>query len=177
MATKVLDVVIRLRRDNDYNYAKVQDSFIPEDGEVCLVDTARSGLCAIVGDGVSTYGNLVAQGYANEIFVKGYLYDGVFYSDSTHTTALNGNMNRVYIDIGDSYKIYYYDGAQYIAISGGVVAQASEEVAGIMKLYTTKGENTDGTMTQKAITKELNEKFEMNVVPEDELLIFATDIA
>ena len=46
----MLKTIIRLRRDNDYNYAKIKDTFIPASGEVCLVDTAKQGLCAVVGD-------------------------------------------------------------------------------------------------------------------------------
>ena len=45
-----------------------------------------------------------------------------------------------------------------------------------MKLYSTIGVNIDGTMTQKAITDELSEKFEMDVDMENETIIFAKDI-
>ena len=45
MATKRVEAIFKLRRDNDYNYEKVKDTFIPAKGEVCLVDTARLGLC------------------------------------------------------------------------------------------------------------------------------------
>lgn len=48
-----------------------------------------------------------------------------------------------------------------------------------MKLYSTTGENVDGTMTQKAITKELNsindeldDKVEISLKKDEELLIF-----
>jgi hypothetical protein len=51
-----INAILRLRRDNDYNYAKIKDTFIPADGEICLVDTARNGLRAVCGDGVSTFG-------------------------------------------------------------------------------------------------------------------------
>ena len=45
-----------------------------------------------------------------------------------------------------------------------------------MKLYSTTGENEDGTMTQKAITKELSEKVEMAVKMEEELLVLSYNI-
>ena len=38
--------ILRLRRDNDYNYARIENTFIPANGEVCLVDTANMGLRA-----------------------------------------------------------------------------------------------------------------------------------
>lgn len=40
--------------------------------------------------------------------------------------------------------------------------QASEEVSGIMKLYTSTGNNTDGTMTQKTLTDVISRKAEIN---------------
>ena len=41
-----------------------------------------------------------------------------------------------------------------------------------MKLYDTVGTNTDGTMTQKAITDELDDKVEIQLNKDEELLIF-----
>lgn len=52
----MINAVLRLRRDNDFNYAKIKDTFIPANGEICLVDTARNGLCAVCGDGVTPFG-------------------------------------------------------------------------------------------------------------------------
>lgn len=51
-----INAVLRLRRDNDYNYSKIKDSFIPKNGEICLIDTAKDGLRAVCGDGSSTFG-------------------------------------------------------------------------------------------------------------------------
>lgn len=42
-----------------------------------------------------------------------------------------------------------------------------------MKLYDTVGTNTDGTMTQKAITDELDDKVEVEINQEEELLVFS----
>lgn len=53
-----IDATIRLRRDNDFNFDLIKDSFIPMNGEVILVDTAYDGLRAKVGDGYSTYAQL-----------------------------------------------------------------------------------------------------------------------
>ena len=41
---KLFNTIIRLRRDNDYNYAKIKDTFVPAKGEPCLVDTAKKAL-------------------------------------------------------------------------------------------------------------------------------------
>jgi hypothetical protein len=53
---KKFNAVLQLRRDNDYNYAKIAESFIPAKGEICLVDTARSGLRVVCGDGATPFG-------------------------------------------------------------------------------------------------------------------------
>ena len=41
-----------------------------------------------------------------------------------------------------------------------------------MKLYQTVGQNTDGTMSQKAIADELDDKVEVTLNASEELLIF-----
>ena len=55
---ETINAVIRLRRDNDYNFESIKDTFVPANGEVILVDTATTGLRAKVGDGYSTYAQL-----------------------------------------------------------------------------------------------------------------------
>jgi hypothetical protein len=82
---------------------------------------------------------------------------------------------RIYIEANSS-KIYVFDGTNYVSSSSGSLPNATAEVAGIVKLYDQTGYNVDGTMTQRAITKELNEKFEMEVDQDDEMIIFDTDI-
>jgi hypothetical protein len=52
---RTIEAILQLRRDNEYNFENIKNTFIPENGEVVLVDTARDGLRAKVGDGVSTY--------------------------------------------------------------------------------------------------------------------------
>ena len=55
---KHINAIIQLRRDNDYNFEAVKNTFIPANGEVVLVDTAKDGLRAKVGDGYSTFAQL-----------------------------------------------------------------------------------------------------------------------
>lgn len=52
---------------------------------------------------------------------------------------------------------------------------ASAEISGIMKLYDSVGQNTDGTMTQKAISDELDDKVEIALNIEEEMIIFTHD--
>lgn len=171
---KQFNTILQLRRDNDYNYAKVKDSFIPLNGEICLVDTARSGLRAVCGDGKTTFGELE---YIDTLFIKGYLKDGFFYKDAECTQLCNSNTNMLYIDIRTS-GMYYFTGTEYQEIGRSDIptaTMATETTPGIMKLYSTTGQNEDGTMTQKAITDELEEKFEIELDIEQELIIFTND--
>jgi hypothetical protein len=71
----------------------------------------------------------------------------------------------LYIDIPTS-KLYYFTGIEYKEINHGGIPTATlatETTPGIMKIYSTTGQNEDGTMTQKAITDELDEKFEIEL--------------
>lgn len=167
----MIKAVLRLRRDNDYNYAKIKDSFIPANGEICLVDTARDGLRAVCGDGISTFGQLE---FLNDFIKKGYYNEGNFYKDAALINELDSFTTSLYIDLKAS-QLYYFDGSEFKELNNNLEL-ASEEIAGVMKLYSTIGENEDGTMTQKAITKELSEKVEMNVNSEEEMLILSYDI-
>ena len=170
----MLNVTLRLRRDNDYNYAKVKDSFVPANGEICLVDTARSGLRAVCGDGRTPFGEL---DFMDNLFIKGYVKNGFFYTDTSYSTPCRTSTNILYIDIPTS-GMYYFDGMEYQELGRGSVptaTTATDTTPGIMKLYSTTGQNTDGTMTQKAITDELGEKVEITLNIEDELVIFHRD--
>jgi hypothetical protein len=170
---------IALRRDNDYNYKKIENTFIPANGEVCLVDVAGYGLRSKVGDGFSTFAQLPYTDEAilqniNSLIVKGFFYQGKFYSDANHTELIESVMGRIYIDAISS-KLYTYNGINY-ETQAGSLPNATAETAGAVKLYDQLGQNIDGTMTQRAITNELNEKFEMDVVEEEEMVVFDVDI-
>ena len=80
---RTINAVIQLRRDNDFNYEKIKDSFVPMNGEVILVDTGREGLRAKVGNGFSTYAQLpfTDEDLRNTV-LHGYYYDGAFYRDA-----------------------------------------------------------------------------------------------
>ena len=161
----VMKTIIKLRRNNLYNYEKYQDSFIPADGELCLVDTPKSGLRVKCGDGVSTFSEL---DYVDTILYKGYLFDGVFYKDPQHTQPYEENINKIYADLAKA-KLYIYDNGAYQNVSTDA-PYATVEVPGIMKLYKSTGQNEDGTMTQKSITDEIDKKMSAKV--EGELISF-----
>lgn len=167
----MVNAILRLRRDNDYNYAKIKDTFIPANGEICLVDTARYGLRAVCGDGASTFGQLE---YIGESFQQGY-WDYVtekFYKDKNLTQEITDKRENVlYLDI-DSSQLYYYTGSEFKLIELNLPT-ASETVLGVLKLYDSVGDNIDGTMTQRAITEELDTKVELSLKEDEELVIFS----
>lgn len=174
----MVNAIIRLRRDNDYNYEKIKNTFVPANGEICLVDTARCGLRAVCGDGVSTFGQLE---YIGESFQQAY-WDNInqtFYLDKQLTReVISKKENVLYLDINTS-QIYYYTGSQFKQIELGLPT-ASETILGVLKLYDDIGDNIDGTMTQRAITRELDDineeldtKIEVSLKEDEELVIFS----
>ena len=170
---------IALRRDNDYNYKKIENTFIPINGEVCLVDVAGYGLRAKVGNGINTFAQLPYTDEAilqniNSLIVKGYYYQQKFYADAGHNELLPDMIGRIYIDAVSS-KLYTYNGVNYETPNSSL-PNATAEIAGVMKLYDTKGQNVDGTITQRLFTDEIDDKIEMDVIEEEEMIVFDTDI-
>lgn len=160
---------VALRRDNYFNY---KADFVPQNGEICLVDTARDGLRVVCGDGKTKFESLE---YVDNFIVKGFFVDDAFYEDKSGTTPIAGAVHKLYIDMATQ-QMFVFDGEKYISAGGKQIANATSEIPGIMKLYDTLGQNTDGTITQRLFTDEINQKIEMDVVPEDEMLIFDHDI-
>lgn len=169
---KTINAIIQLRRDNDYNFEPVKNTFIPANGEVVLVDTARDGLRAKVGNGYSTYAelNFTDEDLRNAV-LHGYLYQGSFYRDAIHSVIMTPMINKIFID-DTTCKIYFYNGQSYQNIQT-TFTTASDVEPGLVKLYATTGQNTDGTMTQKAITDELDLRYKATIDGENELLVFS----
>lgn len=168
----ILNATIQLRRDNDYNFKKVENFFVPANGEVVLVDTAKDGLRAKVGDGYSTFAQLqYTDADLRNPVLHGYYYNSGFYQDAAHSVLINGMINKIYIDDAKR-KLYFFDGEQYIAIQDNLVT-ATAEIPGVVKLYGTTGQNVDGTMTQKAITDELELRYKAEIDSDNELLVFS----
>ena len=152
---KILKTIIQLRRDTEANWKKIEDSFIPKKGEVCLVDTSNKGLRAKIGDGVTYLKNLqYSDEYVlseiDKVVLIGYYLNFKFYTDSTYTVELPKQLNKIYID-KNSNIIYHYNGEKYVSIND-TLPTASDVIAGISKLYQSGGQNTDGSISQAGIT-------------------------
>lgn len=162
---KVINTVIKLRYDQDYNYQRVGNSFVPAKGEVCLVNTRDSGLRALVGDGQKTYNQL---DYVDYIFFKGYFDGKVFWKEKEFINELEKNINKIYIALNSNNDLYIYNGENYEKLYN--LPYANSKTAGVVKLYDEVGNNTDGSMTQRAITEELEKKVETSI--EGETIFF-----
>lgn len=143
---------IKIRRTNDYNYSP---DFIPLQGELCLVDTALNGLQLKVGDGDTTFANLPYEHLSTESPIQlGYYFDDDFYKDAGLTIPINKTSDWFYVDLGTMVG-YIFTNGHFAEVKANVPA-ATSSIEGIMKLYSQTGYNTDGTMTQKAITDEFD---------------------
>lgn len=162
---KVINTVIKLRYDQDYNYQRVGNTFIPAKGEVCLVNTSNSGLRALVGDGQKTYNQL---DYVDYIFFRGYFDGKVFWKEEEFVNELEKNINKIYIALNSNNDLYIYNGENYEKLYN--LPYANSKTAGVVKLYDEVGNNTDGSMTQRAITEELEKKVETSI--EGETIFF-----
>lgn len=169
----ILTARMQLRRDNDYNYDKVKDIFVPANGEIVLVDTATSGLRAKVGNGYSTYGELsyIGEDYRNPV-QYGYYINGQFYKGLDQNVVINPMINKIYINLSNQ-TLFYFNGEEYIQVKNTIFPTATEIDAGVLKLYSTTGYHTDGTMTQKAITQEFDVRYKTQIDNDNELLIFS----
>ena len=168
---KQVNAIIRLRRDNEANFNLIKDTFIPADGEVVLVDTSN-GLRAKIGTGITPYGLLpFCDEVARNGVVNGYLDNGIFYTDTSKTTIIDGSPGKIYIDNAHS-KIYYYENDEYKIIQQSLATATSEDF-GVVKLYDSFGNNTDGTITQQFLTQELNTRYKTSISKNEELLIFS----
>lgn len=148
MANKTLRTKISLRRDDA---VKFDSNFVPLKGEILFVDTDY-GLRIKVGDGKKKYSELSFLDTENNIINWGYYFNEKFYTDTTYTVELEKSLKHVYIDkITDRIYVYDADNKEYVGIDS-MIPHANSNIPGILKLYTSEGENTDGTMTQKAIT-------------------------
>ena len=112
---------------------------------------------------------------------------GVVDADTKDDFPPVGNTNLIYKasverklyqwnPVSEEYEVLTSAGGSF----DGEIPEATEYDAGITKVYTSTGYNSDGTMTQRAITKELNsindeldDKVEVNI--EGEVLYFNLD--
>ena len=108
--------------------------------------------------------------WENAIIVRGYLFEGQFYQDEEHRIKYVPYEYKIYVDITSS-TIFIYNGENYIAAVANVPF-ADQNLAGIAKLYQSTGANTDGSISQKIVTEELNQRFKITTNAAEETILF-----
>lgn len=84
-----------------------------------------------------------------DLIINGYFFGGVFWEEPQHINRIIDRCDKLYRDVVGK-GVYLYNREEQAYLQLIVIADSVD--AGIMKLYSSKGNNTDGTMTQKAIT-------------------------
>lgn len=162
MAKKEIKTTIKLRRDTVNNYAS-HGTHVPLKGEVCIVDpTATSpwakskNIRIKIGDGVKSFNELAYLDEENYSVKRVYYFGGDIYEDIAHERQIEPSVDTIYIDLHSGNLYYYDDATATLKASKVVIPDASAEIPGIMRLYTSLGWNENGTMTQKAITEAID---------------------
>lgn len=106
--------------------------------------------------------------WENAIIVRGYYYEGEFYQDIEHKIKYVPYEYKIYINI-DTSSIYVWNGENYISAESNV-PYGSDTIPGIIKLYQSTGNNTDGSISQKTATEELNKRFKVTANEEEETI-------
>ena len=86
-------------------------------GSINAIPTSQKGAASGVAELDSNGKVPSAQlpSYVDDI-VEGYLYDGTFYEDAQHQTAITGETGKIYVDLTTN-KTYRWSGSAYVEIS------------------------------------------------------------
>lgn len=95
----------------------------------------------------------------SSIIIQGYYFAGVFWKEATHANRLPDKVQAIYIDL-HTRQLYFYDTKIHGYKAFLTIADGSNP--GLVKLYQSIGENTDGAMSQKATTDMLAKKVELD---------------
>jgi len=92
-----------------------------------MADELRDALQdpAYPGDYPASVAFVLRQLYTGRSLVEGYLYQGVFYADVAHTTAIAATKERIYVDV-PSGTAFRWNGTAYVTVS---VSSASDLAA------------------------------------------------
>ena len=153
---------IQFKRGNKSALERVlKDDDKPLKGEpIWEIDTNKLK----IGDGVNNYSDLpylTGDSEDSDLVITGYYYNNGFYQEPEHINILPRYISKLYFDIPTN-QIYYYsiDSLYHRLVQ---TVQVDSNLPGLVKLYSTTGNNIDGTMTQRAITAELNKKVELSL--------------
>lgn len=174
------NVRIALKRGDTAYFEPIKDTFIPLYGEVVIIDT-DDGIRTKIGDGKTCFANLPftdenLRSMASGAIVRGYYFENKFYQDPDHKISIVGYEWKIYIDIPTREIYGFFESENRFSEINSVNAPtASNTVSGVSKLYSSLGQNADGSIDQRTVTNEINKKFTISL-DYDEGLIFKDGI-
>lgn len=126
IASKLFDI------DNDENAYLQKGHIVQLEEDVFNLELNKADL---VG-GLVPSSQLPA--YVDDI-IEGYLLSGVFYKEDTHTTAITGEIGKIYVDLttGQKSRQYRWSGTVYIQITNGLIASTDDVPEGSNLYFTT----------------------------------------
>ena len=150
MGKKTFNTRIKSLHDVEANWQG--KDFTPLEGEIVVYDSDEAHVSPRlkVGDGSCLLDNLPFAVDYNETIIS-------LSVDGTTVTYIKGDGSVHSFETQDTDTTY---------------SLGTDEATGLTKLYATVGNNTDGTMTQKAIKTELDKK--VGVMVSAESLVFTT---
>lgn len=167
MAEKQMNAVLRLRRDSENNFNR--SNLILQKGEAAVVVTPFNGTQIKIGNGEDTFNSLPYETFG--LLLKGYK-DNDRFLESDQSTVVNPANHILFLDIPTGF-MYYWDGIQYVYVNKTEIPVATDQIAGIVKLYNDlNNHNVDGAITQNAVVKmaENIESITFNMDQDDERL-------
>lgn len=111
--------------DGSNNIVVTDDTKIPTSQK-----GTANGVATLDGDGLVPSNQLPS--YVDDV-VEGYYYDGNFYTTQTHTTEIQAESGKIYVDITNPSQpiTYRWSGSNYISISNPIdIATQEEATAG-----------------------------------------------
>lgn len=103
---------------------------------------------------------------AEEDSVRGYLYNGRFYSDPAHTTEIQGDANKIYVDVPTD-TTYRWTGAQYIVVGSDRDSWAEQGSA--VDQYNTLGVKLEGSSVRSSGT--ISDLRQLPALSDDEIVL------
>ena len=83
--------------------------------------------------------------------IRGYYYNGAFYSDALHTELIEAKENFLYVDLGDGNKLYIYNGSAYELVSDSGSAEVSLNETTVACGGISKGTDLTGMSLQEIL--------------------------
>lgn len=126
---KAADKLAAARKINGVAFDGTVDITVEDDTKVPLTQKgAANGVATLDASGLVPSSQLPS--YVDDV-IEGYYYNGAFYKESTHATAITAEQGKIYTDLATE-TIYRWSGTTYISISNPLdIASTDEAKAGI----------------------------------------------